>query len=122
MRYLRFLLVLPLALMLGCVYSHEGSDNADREQIQAHLRDQLHCSRLELHTEGPGKFAGNGHNDQGHFTIVANREAGRIRFEGHYTQSGNGEFKGTATWNRTHKSFFGLKSSRFSNETTISPQ
>ncbi|EEF57699.1 hypothetical protein [Pedosphaera parvula] len=108
MRVLRFLVLLPLVIMFGCVHVNENSATASQEQIKAHLAAQLHCQTLELEQNSKDSFSGTGKNETGEFTIKVIRQGTTIAFHGVYVAPATGTFSGSACWSKSVNSTFGF--------------
>ena len=119
MRFLKFAVLAPLVLLLGCVHIHESSATATKDQIQARLKAQLHCQFLELHERGSHGYLGTGKNDTGEFTIEVNREAEVIKFHGVYTPPSQGTFSGSASWSKKVNAGFGVHRAFESDKTSL---
>jgi hypothetical protein len=108
MRVLRFLVILPLVILCGCVHINENSATASQERIQAHLSAQLHCRTLDLKENSKDSFSGTGKNDTGEFTIDVTREGMAIAFHGVYKEPAKGTFSGSASWSKRVDAAFGF--------------
>jgi hypothetical protein len=121
MHLLKFVALLTLVILAGCVHINEGSRSANLEQIKAHLKRQLHCQALDLQENTKNTFSGTGRNDTGGFTITATREKETIIFHGVYVYSepSKGTFSGSAIWSKQVNSAFGFHKSKESAQDSL---
>ena len=111
--------LLPLLIVVGCVHINQGSATARKAQIEAHLRDQLHCRWLELRENDCGHFFGFGKNDSGPFAIEVTRQEGRLTFHGTYSEPAHGTFSGSASWHRQLNATIGFHKSSESSQLSL---
>ena len=98
MRSLKTIASLAVVLLAGCTTYRESSAEANQDQIRTHLKEQLHCTALELWEAGPNRYTGAGRNDKGTLTLRVTRAGEEIVFDGIYTGDQGGSFHGTMAW------------------------